>query len=95
MRKVAINRTYVNLSDIQGRYRRARHAAARKDLRDYLIDGAEPSGNTFASVSSALFVSGQVDKHGLADAYLQGADVRERARLFSEISTSRLDRRRR
>src|SRR5262249_28077796 len=86
----AQNVSFVTLGDLELAYGKAGHAAARGQLRAYIIYSAAPTPWVYRSVSSTLFVDGAIDKPGLSDLWLAGATKSERAALFSRIATARL-----
>ena len=53
-----------------------------------MVDGETPKGSTYQLVSNHLYASGAVDKHGMADAWIDTATEAERATLFSDIATA-------
>jgi hypothetical protein len=76
------------LGDLQRAYRARQNSKHRNELRHYLIDRVEPSAPAYQIVSRHLYADGQIDNLGLADAWLAGASMKERATLFSEIATA-------
>jgi hypothetical protein len=84
-------RRFVPLGDLQIIYRGLTNARERDALRQYLLEGCASSPAIFVLVSGSLYVTGQVDKAGLSDEWLAGASVKERARLFREVATARLN----
>jgi hypothetical protein len=80
------------LGDLQRAYRAKQKINNRHDLRRYLIDGGAASAQTYQLVSRRLYAEGAIDNLGLADQWIAGATVTERASLFSSIVTALLGR---
>ena len=80
----------VRLGDLQDRYRAQQIKTLRCDLRRYLIERRGPTSAAFNAVARNLYCAGVVDNLGLADQWLSGATIEERAALFSEIATALL-----
>ena len=82
----------VRLGDLQAAYRGQQRSKRRHGVRQYLLDGAEPSPTAYQIVSRRLYATGRIDNLGLADLWVATASPAERARLFSDIATALLTR---
>jgi hypothetical protein len=80
----------VNLGELQRTYRAWQGAERRNALRRYLIESEAPSPAAFRLVSRYLYAGGQIDCLGLTDLWLGTPSMRERAALFSAITTAML-----
>ncbi|HVI14386.1 MAG TPA: hypothetical protein VM822_16090 [Pseudolabrys sp.] len=80
----------VRLGELQRVYRAEQRKTLRRDLRQYLIERRGPTSGAFNAVARSLYVAGAIDNFGLADQWLSGATIQERAELFSLIATSLL-----
>ena len=78
----------VLLGDLQRAYRAQQVTNRRHQLREFLVERGEPTGDTFQIVARRLFVAGYVDNLGSAVLWLASASLKERATLFSEIATA-------
>ena len=82
----------VRLGELQRVYRAQQRSRRRHGVRQYLLDGAEPSAAAYQFVSRRLYATGQIDNLGLADIWVGTASPAERAALFSDIATALLAR---
>jgi hypothetical protein len=73
---------------LQRAYRAQQATERRQQLRKFLVEQGEPTGDAFQIVARRLFVTGYVDNLGTACLWLASASLKERASLFSEIATA-------
>jgi len=78
------------LGDLQRAYRAQQVTSRRHQLREFLVEQGEPTGDAFQIVARRLFVAGYVDNFGSAVLWLGSASLKERASLFSSIATDML-----
>ena len=80
----------VRPDDLQRAYRARQSGQQRVELRQYLLDRADPSAAVYQLVSRRLYADGLIDNLGLCDTWIAIATEQERAILFSQIATALL-----